>query len=277
MIPPAEIVDSVVISTRGRGCSKSLYAVCEALTGLGQSAIGALQPGTTVATWFHHQCLAYDYSYVPDVLIYPELHQVHYPEVKHHICFVQGRFSEVEAHASLAVFKSPGTLSWARARNPRTSAALIPPGIDRQIFDYDGRPKKEIICFMPRPHRYPETGQRLREQHGAKVVDILGRSEVEVAELLKEAKVFVWRGSDKDGSPRPPREALAAGCVVVGLETDLNDDHGTTFGLTCSSVDELVQRAGEALDMPIPSQEERSVIRDKKDELRDWVNLIKQL
>jgi len=55
----------------------------------------------------------------------------------------------------------------------------------------------------------------MRERYGDRVVEIISRPEPEVAELLKSAKVFVCRGNDKEGSPRPPKEALVAGCVVV--------------------------------------------------------------
>jgi len=55
----------------------------------------------------------------------------------------------------------------------------------------------------------------MRERYGDRVVEIISRPKPEVAELLKSAKVFVCRGDDKEGSPRPPKEALVAGCVVV--------------------------------------------------------------
>ena len=139
------------------------------------------------------------------------------------------------------------------------------------------RSKRDLICFMRRPHRHPETAQLLRARHGDRVVEIAGRSEVEVAEILKAAKVFVWRGNDKDGSPRPPQEALAAGCVVVALENELHADNGIEFGVRCSTEAELVERAGECLHAPLPSPEERALVRDKSAELRDWQDLVQSL
>ena len=107
--------------------------------------------------------------------------------------------------------------------------------------------------------------------------EIINFSEVEVAEALKEAKVFVWRGNDKEGSPRPPKEALVAACIVVGLDSELNERYHTNFGLRCSTVDEVIQKAGEALNMPLPTNEQRSVIRDSEEEKQDWLALLKSL
>lgn len=164
-------------------------------------------------------------------------------------------------------------LSWAKQHHPEKPVLLIFPSLDRSVFEYDGRDKAEQICYMPRPNKHPEMAQLLRARYGSDVVEIVDRSEAEVAETLKGAKVFVWRGDGMEGSPRPPKEALVAGCVVVGLVSDLNESYHTGFGLPCSTVDEVVLRAGEALRMPMPSEEERSVIRDSKDERADWLKL----
>jgi glycosyltransferase involved in cell wall biosynthesis len=130
---------------------------------------------------------------------------------------------------------------------------------------------------MTRPHKHPEIAQLLRDRYGEKVVEIIGRPESDVAELLKNAKVFVWRGNDKEGSPRPPKEALVAGCVVVGLATDLDAAHCTDFGMRCSSVEELIDAAGQALSLPVPSEAERAVVRDAEEEKQGWIELARQL
>ena len=111
---------------------------------------------------------------------------------------------------------------------------------------------------------------------GDKVVEIAGRTEAEVAELLRDARVFVWRGAEKEGSPRPPKEALVAGCVVVGLDVELHAGYAIDFGLRCADVDELVRMAGEALKMPIPTVAERAVVRDKAAEEEDWRKLMQR-
>ena len=117
----------------------------------------------------------------------------------------------------------------------------------------------------------------MREHYGDKVVEIVGKTESEVAEILKSAKVFVWRGFETEASPRPPKEVLVAGCVVVGLEKDLCKEQDIDFGVKCRDVDELLRMAGEALRMPIPSPAERAVVRDSESEARGWVALMKTL
>jgi hypothetical protein len=259
------------------GGTKSLYHVCEALACIGRCTImNYKSPTQQMAGWFHHRCKPYDFSYTPRVVLYPEVYQPQLPHVEHHVCLAlgkNGKIGQVQPHATLAVCKSPAIVSWVRATNRSTPTVIVPPSIDRALFEYDGRPKRDIICYMRRPNKHPETAQALRQRYGDKVVDIAGIPEAEVAQILKEAKVFVWRSGPKEGSPRPPKEALVAGCVVVGLKTDLCDDYFTNFGVRCSTVDEVIEAAGEGLKMPVPTREERSVVRDKNDETLDWISL----
>lgn len=269
-------IDSIVFAPPAvAGGVKSLYSVCVWLNEIGRSRI---MPFTEpkLASWFAHQCDLYDYSYSPDVLIYPEVYQPHVRGMKYHICFALGH-QRIEPHADLTVCRSSDILNKVREQNPDMPTTLILPSIDRSVFEYDGRPKKDMICYMKRHHKHPETAGLLRDEYGDKVVEIVDFSEAEVAETLKNAKVFVWRGADQEGSPRPPKEALVAGCVVVGLESDLDENHHLNFGIRCSSVGELIRMAGEALTMPVPTGEQRSVIRDGTEEKQDWLALLQNI
>ena len=269
-------LDSIVFAPPWEaGGVKSLYAACEALGTLGRSRIVPFHE-PRLASWFGHRCQLYDYSYCPDLVVYPEIYQPHIPG-RRHICFVLGKYGAVAPHAELAVCRSPALVDWLRTEWPNQRCVLLRAGIDRKIFEYDGREKQDVICYMTRPHKHPETAQLLRDRYGEKVVEIIDRSESEVAELLKNAKVFVWRGNDKEGSPRPPKEALVAGCVVVGLATDLDAAHYTDFGMRCSNVEELIDAAGQALSLPVPSEAERAVVRDAEEEKRGWIELASQL
>ncbi|MBD0372496.1 MAG: hypothetical protein ICV60_16755 [Pyrinomonadaceae bacterium] len=257
------------------GGVKSLYAVCEWLNDLGRSTIAPFVAPKLVS-WFEHRCELYDYSYFPDLLIYPEVYQP-YVKGKYHICFALGKRTPIEPHANLIVCKSQEVLDWVKEQYSNISTALVLPSIKRSVFEYNGAPKKEIICYMTRPQKHPETAQLLRKEYGDKVMEIVDFSEAEVADALRSAKVFVWRGDDKEGSPRPPKEALVAGCVVVGLESDLNEGYHTDFGIRCSTVDELIKMAGKALHLPMPTDEERSVVRDSEEEKQDWIALLNRL
>src|SRR5262249_2739152 len=153
----------------------------------------------------------------------PEIFQPHLDGVRYHVCFAVGKYRPIADHADVTVCKSADTVSWVTAQHPRMATVLIAPSIDRSIFEYDGRTKKDLICYMTTPRKHPETAERLRHRYGDRFCEIRDRSEREVAEILKAAKVFVWRGNDQEGSPRPPKEALVAGCLVVGLKSDLSD------------------------------------------------------
>lgn len=270
-------VDSIVFAPPAvAGGVKSLYSVCTWLNDLGRSTITPFSE-PKLAEWFNHDCVLYDYSYPPDVLLYPEVYQPHAEGTNYHICFALGKRRLIESHADLTVCKSFEVLNWVREQHPSMPTALILPSIDRSVFEYDGRSKKEMICYMTRPHKHPETASLLRREYGDQVREIIDFSEAEVAETLKDARVFVWRGDEMEGSPRPPKEALVAGCVVVGLESDLNENYHTNFGIRCSNIHEVIRMAGEALRMPVPTYEERSVIRDSTDEKHDWLELFQRL
>lgn len=253
------------------GGVKSLYTACAALDRLGCCRIASFgEPH--LATWFAHDCQFYDNSYQPDVIVYPEIYQPVFSNTRH-ICFVLGRYATPLPHAELVVGRSDGLVSWLLEQNVTTPIATIRPGINRSVFEYDGRPKRDTISYMTRADKHPETAELLRERYGEKVVEIVDRSEAEVAEMLKSSKVFVYRGNDKEGSPRPPKEALVAGCIVVGLHDDLKSAYHTDFGLKCASVEELIEKAGEALNMPVPAEGGRSVVLDDEEEKGDWAAL----
>jgi hypothetical protein len=93
----------------------------------------------------------------------------------------------------------------------------LDPGI---YFPAQG-PTGRRIAFMPR-RRADDANQviailRLREAlKGWEVVEIAGRSEREVAELMRTCSVFL-SFSEREGLGLPPLEAIACGCLVVGF------------------------------------------------------------
>lgn len=269
--------NSIVLAPPVRsGGVKSLYSVCEWLDDVGRSTILPFG-GPGLASWFEHRCQLYDDSYDPDIVIYPELYQPRISGRRFHVCFALGKYKPIEAHADLTVCRSPELLRWVREQHPDMPAVVILPSINRAVFEYDERPKEEVICYMTRPHKHPEMAQLLRDRYGDRAVEIVNLPEAAVAAALKSAKVFVWRGNNLEGSPRPPKEALVAGCVVVGLESDLHERYCTNFGIRCSDVEEVIHMAGEALKMPVPTACERSVVRGGEEEKHDWIALLQTL
>jgi len=274
--PGRRNIDSIVFAPPlVYGGVKSLYSVCEWLSELGESTIAPFEQHK-LARWFNHKCRLYDHSYAPDILVYPEVYQPCLPGV-FHICFALGQRGHIQPHANLIVCRSSEVLERVKEQNSEIRTSLILPSINRTIFEYDGRSKQDTICYMTRAHKHPEMAAQLRKKYGRKVVEIVNCTEAAVAETLKNAKAFVWRGDDKEGSPRPPKEALVAGCVVVGLESDLNEKYHTNMGVRCSTVKEVIRMAGKALEMPVPTLEERAIVRDSEDEKKDWLALFESL
>lgn len=92
--------------------------------------------------------------------------------------------------------------------------------INPDVFHADGGKPGNVVSFMSRKH--PE--QAMAVLHwlnyrgllaGIKVVNIEGRTEAEVADILRSSSIFMSFGYP-EGCPLPPAEALACGCVVVG-------------------------------------------------------------
>jgi hypothetical protein len=92
-------------------------------------------------------------------------------------------------------------------------------GVDAALF-HDGTPKKPQIAFMPRKNA-SHAGQVINllkfrgTCRGYSLVSVDGRSESEVAAILRESLVFLSFGYP-EGFGLPPAEAMACGCVVIG-------------------------------------------------------------
>ncbi len=259
------------------GGVKSLYAVCSWLRRFGESQIQPFgAPG--LARWFAHDCTLFDHSYEPDLVVYPEVYQPEFDASVYHLCFALGRHNEIRPHADLVICRSPEILHWVREHAPQLRAEVIVPSIDRRPFEYDDRRKVEQICYFTRLDKHPETALALRARYGAhRVIEIVDCSEREVAERLRQAQVMVWRGHRREGSPRPPKEALVAGCHVVGLEDDMRPGLATDFGVKCQSIEELLEAPECLFGRPPPTIAERAVVRSAREEERDWATLVQSL
>jgi len=92
-------------------------------------------------------------------------------------------------------------------------------GIDPTNFNYEPQKKKQI-AFMPRKKK-EDVAQVLQilemrgVLNGYDVVPIAQKSEAETARILRESQIFL-SFSTYEGSPIPPLEAMACGCIVVG-------------------------------------------------------------
>jgi hypothetical protein len=263
-------------SIPGTGGVKSLYALAEFLNGEHNCGIIHYGPGG-IADWFDHNAVEYDSicSTEPDLVIYPEDYQPLMGTMKH-VCFALGTTKKIEYHADYVVCKSRETVEFAKEFIDSKKIKVIESSININKFKYDGREKKEQVAYMLKQHKHPEMAKLLYSKFGPKYVNIANKTEQEVAEILKDTKVFVWRGWDFEGSPRPPKEAYAAGCHVVGPTNDLSEMYGTDFGYKCNSEEHILNTAEMLLTEPV-IEPDLSLIRDGADEKQDWLDFISEI
>ena len=93
--------------------------------------------------------------------------------------------------------------------------------LDPAVYFPSPGPPKRRIAFMPRrrAHEAAEVMALLRLRgilDGWEVVEIAGRSELDVAELMRSCRLFL-SFSEREGLGLPPLEAIACGCLVVGF------------------------------------------------------------
>jgi glycosyltransferase involved in cell wall biosynthesis len=104
---------------------------------------------------------------------------------------------------------------------PKHPVYRVHNAVSPELF-YPGTPKKRQIAYMPRKMA-SDANQILAilRCRGAlanyQVVPIEKRSEAETAAILRESKIFL-SFSMQEGSPMPPLEAMACGCIVVGYD-----------------------------------------------------------
>lgn len=97
----------------------------------------------------------------------------------------------------------------------------VPHSIDRAVWFPDASSRSRRIAFMPRKQAASDATlifqllKAVGALDGWDVVAIDGKSEPEVAEMLRSATIFLSL-SAREGFGRPPAEAVACGCTVIG-------------------------------------------------------------
>lgn len=103
---------------------------------------------------------------------------------------------------------------------PQIPVHLVGNVIDARLFHPgSATPRRRISFTTSRREREREQLLHILRSRGVldgwEVVPIAGRSEAEVAEILRDSAIFL-SFSDREGFGLPPAEAMASGCFVVG-------------------------------------------------------------
>lgn len=155
--------------------------------------------------------------------------------------FLHGTLPEQIAWRSLPVhyLAVSHPVAWYVAETTGAQPEILRPGLDLALFRpeqlapedaaaeasrtcrSDGPARLPRIAWMPRKNK--ALAMQIRHTVEARLgfaalewVEIHGKSQSEVAELLRGADIFLATGFP-EGCPLPPLEALASGCLVVGF------------------------------------------------------------
>lgn len=119
-----------------------------------------------------------------------------------------------------AICVSDDNAAYLRHAFPHLDVRRITYQLDPELWFVPEGPRRRRLTYMPRKH--PEQAAQvlnILSQRGAlddvEVVALDGMTETEVAAAQRESLVFLSFGYP-EGCPFPPKEAMAAGCLVVG-------------------------------------------------------------
>jgi hypothetical protein len=227
------------------GGIRKQYRVVDALNELGLPAAVVHDRGGFGCSWFEHDTRVVAASDVVvrahDLIVVPEVYGpaiLDLPKGVRHVIFNQNPYVTLD---SLVVGGKAAAAPYIDNPDLAAVVAVSDDSVDVLHHAFPGAPVRRIrhaldravhhppheapgrrIAYMPR-RRAAEAAQVLRmlELRGAldgwEIVAIDGRSEAEVADLLRSSRIFL-SFSEREGFGLPPCEALACGCLVVGFD-----------------------------------------------------------
>lgn len=135
--------------------------------------------------------------------------------------------------------------------------------IDQEIFGLGCEPPRHRIGYVP--SRRPEELHQLLHlfrtlgigtADGWELVPIQGRTETEVADILRSCAIFLSL-SDRDGFGLPPAEAMACGSYVVGYPGGGGRDFfNSAYCSPAHDTTGVLRSLAEAMDLPDVARQE---------------------
>jgi hypothetical protein len=264
------------------GGLRKQYRAVDVLNEAGLSAaVVHRRPGFR-CTWFEHQTRVVAAGEITvgegDIIAVPEIYGpsiLELPAGVRQVIFNQGAYLALDTlitggaaaarpyldnpDLAAVVVVSDDSANVVRYAFPGVPVHRIHHGIDPALHHPPTEPPQRRIAYMTR-RRAHEAAQvlRLLELRGVldgwEVVAIQGKTEVEVAELLRSSQIFL-SFSQLEGFGLPPLEALACGCLVVGFDgfggrelfrapfaTSIEDGNVVAFAQT---VEDVIRRIDE--------------------------------
>jgi hypothetical protein len=229
---------------RPSGGLRKQYRAVDTLNAAGLSAAVVHRRANFSCTWFEHSTRIVSAGDVAlgerDVIAVPEVYGAAIAELPpriRQVIFNQGAYLALDSIVSggtasaapylanpdltSVVVVSDDSADVMRYAFPGLPVHRIRHGIDPSLHHPPATPPGRRIAYMTR-RRSHEAMQvlKLLELRGAlegwEVVPIHGRSEREVADILRGSRIFL-SFSQREGFGLPPLEALACGCMVVGF------------------------------------------------------------
>jgi hypothetical protein len=226
------------------GGIRKQYRAVDVLNGAGLSAAVVHRRPGFACTWFEHDTRIVAAPGIVvgegDVIAVPEIYGAsiaNLPRGVRQVIFNQGAYLGLEKimaagpsgatpytdnpDLAAVVVVSDDSAEVMRYMFPGVPVRRIRHGLDSAVHHPPARPPRRRIAYMTR-RRAEEASQVLGLLQlrgvldGWEVVAIEGRTELEVADILRDSQIFL-SFSQLEGFGLPPLEALACGCIVVGF------------------------------------------------------------
>lgn len=265
---------------------RAIYRHVELLSEAGMAAAVWHRDPAFRCGWFEHSAAVVggdtldlapdDLLVVPEVLVFPGFDPA--PGARKAI-FNQGYFQTFDEWRGTEAYPGwqPAPAIWATSEAsaavlgracPGLDLHRVPVSVDTALFR--PAPRKNGIAWMPR-RRASEA--RLLERlwradprlSGVELIPIDGVDEVTAARLLGAASVFVALG-EREGFGRPPAEALAAGCLVVGYPAGGGAEVFQAPGASAVADADVLALADRAAELALAPDAD-----DLRRQAREWV------
>lgn len=207
-------------------------------------------------TWFNHSCpIVYTYS-PKDLIVIPEVYGTGMFPGRDRIIFNQNYYlsEPVDSTTRMLFSISNHNKNLLEKKYPEVPIEVVDWSLPCDIYYCGNETRENLICYTTHKtqnHGYIDYLKENLNEPSYKFVPLSG-TDMDVANTLRRAKFFVQTGL-REGCPRPPAEAMACGCTVVGFTGGGGQDYMTKemcYPLDIMTKEELLKTLKEAIHNP---------------------------